>query len=152
MLLLNKTIVLYICLKVRNLTKNIHDITSLFTRITTGFLMFYFHGFGKIMSGYTRWEKLGRTITDLIGIDSLAIPLGLMASLSESIFAIFIIIGFYTRASTFLLGFTMMVAFNKHLFSDGFKSGEMALLYLILCIIVYLLGPGKFSIDRLIKK
>ena len=46
----------------------------------------------------------------------------------------------------------MMVAFNKHLFSDGFKSGEMALLYLILCIIVYLLGPGKFSIDRLIKK
>ena len=75
-----------------------------------------------------------------------------MASLSESIFAIFIIIGFYTRASTFLLGFTMMVAFNKHLFSDGFKSGEMALLYLILCIIVYLLGPGKFSIDRLIKK
>ena len=117
-----------------------------------GFLMFYFHGFGKITSGYTRWEKLGRTITDLIGIDSLAIPLGLMASLSESIFAIFIIIGFYTRTSTFLLGFTMMVAFNKHLFSDGFKSGEMALLYLILCIIVYLLGPGKFSIDRLIKK
>ena len=63
--------------------------------------MFYLHGFRKITSGYERWEKLGRTITDLIGIDSLAIPLGLMASLSESIFAIFIIIGFYTRTSTF---------------------------------------------------
>ena len=142
----------YICLKVRKLPKNINDFTSLFARITTGFSMFYLHGFRKITSGYERWEKLGRTITDLIEIDSLAIPLGLMASLSESIFAGFIMIGFYTRTSTFFLGFTMIVAFSKHLFSDGLKSGEMALLYLILCIIIYLLGPGKFSVDRLIKK
>ena len=142
----------YICLKVRELPKNIYDFTALFVRVTTGVLMFYLHGLGKITSGYERWEKLGSTITDLIGMDSLAIPLGFMASFSESIFAIFILLGFYTRTSTFFLGFTMMVAFNKHLFSEGFKSGEMALLYLILCIIIYFLGPGKFSVDRLIKK
>ena len=142
----------YICLKVRKLPKNTNDFTSLFVRITTGFLMLHLHGLRKITSGYERWEKLGRTITDLIQVDSLAIPLGFMASLSESVFAFFIIIGFYTRISTFFLAFTMIVAFSKHLFSDGFKSGEMALLYLILCIIIYLLGPGKFSIDRLIKK
>ena len=114
--------------------------------------MLHLHGLRKITSGYERWEKLGRTITDLIQVDSLAIPLGFMASLSESVFAFFIIIGFYTMISTFFLAFTMIVAFSKHLFSDGLKSGEMALLYLILCIIIYLLGPGKFSIDRLIKK
>ena len=152
MLLLNQIIVLYICLKMRDLQKNIYDFTTLFVRVKTGFLMFYLHGLGKITSGYERWEKLGSTITDLIGMDSLAIPLGFMASFSESIFAIFILLGFYTRISTFFLGFTMMVAFNKHLFSEGFKSGEMALLYLILCIIIYFLGPGKFSVDRLIKK
>ena len=152
MLLLNKTFVFYICLKVRELPKNIYDFTALFVRVTTGGLMFYLHGLGKITSGYERWEKLGSTITDVIGMDSLAIPLGFMASFSESIFAIFILLGFYTRTSTFFLGFTMMVAFNKHLFSEGFKSGEMALLYLILCIIIYFLGPGKFSFDRLIKK
>ena len=142
----------YICLKVRELPKNIYDFTALFVRVTTGGLMFYLHGLGKITSGYERWEKLGSTITDVIGMDSLAIPLGFMASFSESIFAIFILLGFYTRTSTFFLGFTMMVAFNKHLFSEGFKSGEMALLYLIMCIIIYLLGPGRFSVDRLIKK
>ena len=136
----------------RELPKNIYDFTALFVRVTTGGLMFYLHGLGKITSGYQRWEKLGSTITDLIGMDSLAIPLGFMASFSESIFAIFILLGFYTRISTFFLGFTMMVAFNKHLFSEGFKSGEMALLYLILCIIIYFLGPGKFSVDTLIKK
>ena len=113
--------------------------------------MFYLHGLGKITSGYDRWERLGKTVTDIIGIDSMAIPLGLMASISESILAVFILIGFYTRTSTFFLGFTMMVAFNKHLFSDGLKSGEMALLYLILCIIIFLLGPGRYSMDRLIK-
>ena len=101
MLLLNKPFVFYICLKVRKLSKNINDFTSLFVRVTTGFLMFHLHGLRKITSGHERWEKLGRTITDLIDIDSLAIPLGLMASLSESIFAGFIMIGFYTRTSTF---------------------------------------------------
>ena len=135
----------------RNFPKNTFDFTSLIARISTGTLMFYLHGFGKITSGYDRWERLGKTVTDIIGIDSMAIPLGLMASISESILAIFILIGFYTRTSTFFLGFTMTVAFNKHLFSDGLKSGEMALLYLILCIIIFLLGPGRYSIDRLIK-
>ena len=152
MLLLNKIIVLYICLKMRDLQKNIYDFTTLFIRVTTGFLMFYLHGLSKITSGYERWEKLGRTITDLIGIDSLAIPLGFMASFSESIFAVFILFGFYTRTSILFLGFTMLVAFSKHFFSEGLKSGEMALLYLIMCIVIYLLGPGKFSVDRLIKK
>ena len=135
----------------RNFPKNTFDFTSLIAWISTGTLMFYLHGFGKITSGYDRWERLGKTVTDIIGIDSMAIPLGLMASISESILAIFILIGFYTRTSTFFLGFTMMVAFNKHLFSEGLKSGEMALLYLILCIIIFLLGPGRYSIDRLIK-
>ncbi|MFL2611188.1 MAG: DoxX family protein [Flavobacteriaceae bacterium] len=136
----------------RNFPKNTLDFTSLIARISTGTLMFYLHGLGKITSGYDRWERLGKTITDVIGVDSMAIPLGLMASISESILAIFILVGFYTRTSTFFLGFTMMVAFNKHLFSEGLKSGEMALLYLILCIIIFLLGPGKYSIDRLIKR
>ena len=123
----------------RNFPKNTFDFTSLIARISTGTLMFYLHGLGKITSGYDRWERLGKTITDVIGVDSMAIPLGFMASVSESILAIFILIGFYTRTSTFFLGFTMMVAFNKHLFSEGLKSGEMALLYLILCIIIFLL-------------
>ena len=114
--------------------------------------LFRFLGIGKITSGYDRWERLGKTVTNIIGIDSIAIPLGLMASISESILAIFILVGFYTRTSTFFLGFTMMVAFNKHFFSEGLKSGEMALLYLILCIIIFLLGPGRYSIDQLIKR
>ena len=136
----------------RSFPKNTYDFTSLITRISTGTLMFYLHGLGKITSGYNRWERLGKTITDIIGIDSMAIPLGLMASISESILAIFILIGFYTRTSTFFLGFTMIVAFSKHLLSEGLKSGEMALLYLILCIIIFLLGPGRYSIDQIIKR
>ena len=136
----------------RNFPENTFDFTSLIARISTGTLMFYLHGLGKITSGYHRWERLGKTVTDIIGVDSMAIPLGFMASVSESILAIFILIGFYTRTSTFFLGFTMMVAFNKHLFSEGLKSGEMALLYLILCIVIFLLGPGRYSIDRLIKR
>ena len=136
----------------RNFPKNSNDFTSLLARVITGSLMFYLHGLGKITSGQDKWEKLGSTVTDVIGIDSLAVPLGFMASLSESVFAVFIVLGFYTRTSTLFLGFTMVVAFSKHLFSDGFKSGEMALIYLILCIIIFLLGPGKYSVDKIIKR
>ena len=58
MLLLNKIIVLYICLKMRDLQKNIYDFTTLFVRVTTGFLMFYLHGLGKINLGL---RKMGKT-------------------------------------------------------------------------------------------
>ena len=90
----------------RSFPKNTFDFTSLIARISTGTLMFYLHGLGKITSGYHRWERLGKTVTDIIGVDSMAIPLGFMASVSESILAIFILIGFYTRTSTFFSPFT----------------------------------------------
>ena len=59
--------------------------------------MFYYHGFAKITAGTDRWERLGSRLSEFIGLDFLSIPLGFMASFSESIAALFIMVGIFIR-------------------------------------------------------
>lgn len=121
---------------------------SLFlARIATGGLMFYLHGWSKLLAGPNRWERLGNTITNFIGLDVLSIPLGFMASFAESIAALLILIGLFTRPASFLLTFTMLVAVFKKL-PNGLKGAELPLLFLTLSVIIMLSGAGKYSIDN----
>ncbi len=122
------------------------DIGILILRITTGFLMFFNHGLGKITAGTERWERLGHALTDIIGIDAFHVFFGFMASLAESLGAILIAFGLFTRISSFLLFFTMAIASLKHFIKDDFS--ELALVYALLCIVIMIIGPGKYSADR----
>ena len=88
-----------------------NDISLLILRVTTGLLMFFGHGFSKLIAGTARWEKLGHAFTDLIGLDSFHIFFGFLASLSESIGALLVAFGLVTRFSSFFLFFTMA---NQH--------------------------------------
>jgi putative oxidoreductase len=87
-------------------------------------------------------------LTQSIGLDVLSVPLGFMAAFSESIGALLIAFGLLTRPAAFLLGITMLVASTKKLSEAGIKGSELPLLYLILCIIILLMGSGKYSLDR----
>ena len=55
--------------------------------------MYLGHGHGKLLGGVDRWYGLGGALTNLIGFESLRTFFGLMASLSESIFSLFIVVG-----------------------------------------------------------
>ena len=123
---------------------NVH-IGLLILRIFTGYLMFTYHGLNKIFAGPERWEGLGRSFTNLIGVDSFHIFFGFLASLSESIGSVFIAIGFFTRISSFFLFFTMVIATLKKVFSGG--SFELALVYGIICLGLTIAGAGKYSLD-----
>ena len=123
--------------------------TSYFAlRFCTGIFMCYYHGWSKLLSDSSRWERLGNTLTQSIGLDVLSVPLGFMAAFSESIGALLIAFGLLTRPAVFLLGITMLVASTKKLSEVGIDSSELPLLYLILCIIILLKGSGKYSLDR----
>ena len=132
-------------------TRSFPSTALLLIRVFTGFLMLYLHGWSKLMAGTDRWERLGSGLSNGIGLDFLSIPLGFMASFSESIGAILILLGFYTRPAAFLLAFTMLVASFKHI-PDGFKGMEKPLLFLCLCICLLLMGAGKYSLDAYFKK
>lgn len=129
------------------MNKSYPHLSLLLARIATGVLMFYLHGWSKLLAGPNRWERLGSTITNFIGLDFLSIPLGFMASFAESIAALLLLIGLFTRPASFLLTFTMLVAVIKKL-PDGLKGAELPLLFLTLSLIIMLSGAGKFSIDH----
>lgn len=71
----------------------------------------------------------------------------ILALIGEVLAPALIIIGFKTKLATIPVIITMFVAaFVVHL-QDDLGTKEKALLYLIGFIVVFLAGPGKFSID-----
>ena len=123
---------------------------NLFLRLFAGGMIFYYHGFGKIMAGTDRWDRLGGRLSELIGLDFLSIPLGFMASFSESIAALFIMIGFFTRPSALLLLFTMLVASLSNIITKGIDESELSLIYLFLTLIIFIRGSDRFSLDSIL--
>ncbi len=130
--------------------KHYSDIGILILRIFPGVVMFLNHGLNKISAGIAKWERLGGALTDLIGFESLKIFFGFMASYAESIGALFIMFGLLTRFSSFLLFFTMIVASLKHYFEGEFS--ELAFIYGCIYFALIISGPGKYSVDNILKK
>lgn len=67
---------------------------------------------------------------------------------AEFVCPLLIIIGFKTRWAAIPTAITMFVAgFIIH-GADPFGRKEMALMYLTAFVVIMLLGPGKYSVDR----
>ena len=83
---------------------------------------------------------------DPIGIG--ATPSFFLTSIAEGICPILIIIGFKTRWAAVPPAVVMIVAAVFYHASDPFAAKEKALLFLLAFVVIILLGPGKYSIDR----
>lgn len=77
-----------------------------------------------------------------------AAPSLFLAVVGEVLCPILIIFGFKTRWAAVPAAITMGVAaFIAH-GNDPFAKKEMALLYLVFFVVIALVGPGTYSIDR----
>ena len=120
-------------------SKSFFQETSFFIlRFFTGLMMCYYHGWSKLLSDSSRWERLGNSLTQLIGFDSLKITFGFMAAFSESIGAILIAVGLLTRPATILLMITMIVASTKKISEVGINGSELPLIFLMLSFVIEL--------------
>jgi putative oxidoreductase len=109
-------------------------------------LMLLTHGWAKI-SDFTGYLA---KFSDPIGLGP-AISLQL-AIFAEFFCAILVAIGFLTRLSLIPMIITMLVAALIAHADDPFSSKEKSLLFLLVFIVLFLLGPGKYSLDAQIKK
>jgi len=124
-----------------------HSYGLLLLRIIGGSMMVYNHGWGKITAGPEKWNRLGHALTDIIGFEFLSTFFGFMAAFSESVCALLIIIGLFTRPASILLFFTMFVAIMNHIMDS--EMPELAIMYCLLSLVLILSGPGKLSLDQM---
>ena len=125
---------------------NYHSLGLLILRIIGGLMMVYNHGWSKITADTEKWNRLGHALTDIIGLEFLSTFFGFMAAFSESVCALLIIIGLFTRPASILLLFTMFVASLNHIMDS--EMPELAIMYCLSSLVLILSGPGKFSLDQ----
>lgn len=113
-------------------------------RIFVAFFMLYGHGWGKLMSVFGGEFQF----LDPLGIGPTASLI--LAAFAEAICSLLIIAGFWTRLASLILTINMAVAvFFVHLpGGDWFGDMELPVLYLLSFIVIFLLGPGKYSVDK----
>ena len=119
-----------------------NNIALLLLRIVFAGSMLYGHGLSK----FYRLIEGDLSFANPIGIGEA--PTLVLAVFSEFLAPLFILIGFKTKIFSFFPAATMFVAaFIVHL-SDPFARKEKAILFLIGFIVIMMMGPGKYSIDR----
>ena len=106
-------------------------------------IMFFTHGFDKMMN----FSELSETYPSVLGFGSY---MTLMVTIfCEFCCSLFLIAGLLIRVMVLPMIVAMAVAFfDVH---DGFlPEGELALIYMVVFIILYIVGPGRYSLDYLI--
>lgn len=124
------------------------DIGILIIRVVIGLSMIAFHGLPKLMGGADRWEKLGLSMQNL-GINFFPMFWGFSAAITETLGALLIVLGLWTKPSAVLLAITMLVAGMNHLAKgDGLSGASHAFELMAICIALVFLGAGRYSIDK----
>lgn len=122
------------------------EIAKLILRLSLG-VMILFHGVDKIING-------------IGGVKQLTVSAGLPEFLAYGVYVgeviapILILLGAYARAASLVLAFNMCgaisLAYGSSLFTLG-KHGapvfELPFLYLVMSLLLFILGSGKYALN-----
>ncbi len=121
------------------------NVAMLVLRVSLGTLMIFTHGYQKI----THFSTTAQRIPNLLGMGSTVNTT--LIIFAEFFCALFIVLGLFTRLACLPLIIAMGVALYKAHHMDVFGQGLLASLFLIGFFTVLLIGPGKISVDGMIK-
>jgi putative oxidoreductase len=133
------------------------DLGLLIFRIALPFLMIRYHGWGKLAG----WKDESIRLPNFLSLDgaikeSHTFPdyIGISSELSyvlvtwlETFGSIAIMFGLFTRFQSAGLFIAMMVAFFFH-HEANFNGGETAFSFGFCYLLLFLTGPGKYSLDH----
>ena len=121
------------------------NISLLLARIFFAGLLIYNHGLTKFLELWP-FNDIAIRDRDLFGLG--AIVSILLFVLGEFLAPIFVLIGYKTRIFALFSIITMFFAIVLSHLDDPFRTWEKPLLFLIGFLLIFLMGPGKHSIDR----
>ena len=115
-------------------------------RLVLGLTMLLAHGVPKLAN----YLMLSAVFPDPYGISStLSLILAIFAEFFCSLLLIF---GLLTRPALIPLAFTMFTAFFMVHRADPFLNKELALLYLVGFMVLFITGPGRISLDAIVQE
>ncbi len=121
-------------------------IGTLVLRVGMGSLMLMNHGLDKMM----HYGENASKFADPFGIGpEISLALTVFA---EFFCAAFLIVGLFTRLAAIPLIICMLVALVYTHGGAFFGEGEAAGIFMVGYLAIFLLGPGKLSLDRFIAK
>lgn len=130
-------------LKLTNSEPLAEDLGKLLLRVVPGGIMLLDHGWPKLAS----FGEMMDTFADPIGLGP-GLSLGLIV-FAEVVCALMVMLGLWTRLSTIPLIIGMaVITFITH-GDDILGKGESGLIYLMVFVGIFLIGGGRFSLDRL---
>ncbi|KIC89620.1 DoxX family protein [Flavihumibacter sp. ZG627] len=119
------------------------DLATLLLRLIVGGL-FIRYGWMKIVN----YDQILPMFGDIIGIGSrLSFNLVIFA---EFFCAILVVLGLVTRLAIIPIFITMTVVFFIAHANDPFDAKAIAFVYWLLCFVIFILGSGKYSLDKYI--
>ena len=121
------------------------DLATLLLRLLLGGL-FVRYGYMKASA----YNEILPLFQDVIGIGSkLSFDLVIFA---ELVCGFFVLVGLLTRFTVIPIFVTMVVAFFVAHQNDPFEMKAIVFVYLLLTIIIFIMGSGKYSADNLLFK
>ena len=119
---------------------------SLLLRLTFGVTMLLSHGMPKLLNFSSQMNNF----PDPLGLGS-SLSLGLII-FAEVDCAALITLGLFTRFAAVPLTMAMVVAVFIFHAGDPWNKMELGLMYALGYICIFLLGPGRFSLDYILRK
>lgn len=127
------------------------DLTLLLLRAGIGLLLCVNHGWAKLQ-GAAAYLFTGADwrMPQVVAADGLPFPafLAVCAALAESVAALLLAAGLWTRYAAAAVAINMAVAAYHHMRSDW--RVESALLYFLPALLFVFMPPGYFSLDALL--
>jgi putative oxidoreductase len=121
--------------------ETLNDLGLLLLRVGFGGMIAGGHGFGKLMS----YGEKAASFPDPLGLGG---PLTMaLAVLAEFFCGIAVALGLATRLALTQLIATMATAALIVHRADPFATKELALAYLVPFVVLFVTGPGRFSLD-----
>ena len=127
-----------------NYSNTAFNIAMLLLRVTSGVLMMS-HGYSKLV----HFADFKAKFMNFMGMGS-TLSLALVV-FAEFFCTMFLIIGLFSRLAVIPLIIDMVVALFIAHHGDIFGDGEKAALYLASFIVILFCGPGKASIDGIMR-